>query len=359
MENVTLHTAVPQQSVDSSIINSLDNRGELAIKKLFTCYFNELPSQCQVTNMKGIQLANELCDFYKEFIIRVIHDSDYDARQRNGFFPQKIVLFTTGEMIVASSNSFTYLYKREELLSEKYIKDEAHRLCISTAKLPSVQLITAGEFGLELNSFDIGATKVDLDKNYNNNLASFDTEFISALNDTSKRGLHFLYGKPGTGKTNYLRHIISSIKKDVIFIPSGMAESLSDPGFINMLVTQARGQVLIIEDAEKAIVARESSQNKAVSTLLNISDGLLSDILNMQIICTFNTDIKNVDAALLRPGRLLTKYEFNELDVVKANTLSINLGFNRVYNHPVSLSEIYSNRETQIISLQTKKAVGF
>jgi len=56
--------------------------------------------------------------------------------------------------------------------------------------------------------------------------------------------------------------------------------------------------------------------------LLNISDGLLYDCLNIQIICSFNIDIIKVDSALLRKGRLIAKYEFKELEVAKAQALS-------------------------------------
>ena len=359
MENVILKSAESTEVSETSLINVLDDRGEISIKKLFLSYFNEVPNEFLIRNVNGLEMMNEICDFYKDFILKIIRENNYDARDRDSIHPNIIVVFEGGEMISAGNNYMTYLYRKQELLSEQYLKDEAHRFNIIENDRPKVQLIIATQDGLELNSFDIEKTEIELTKNYNDDLFSFDSDFLKNLDNTSKRGLHFLYGKPGTGKTNYLRHIISHMKKDVIFIPSGMAESLSDSGFINLLISQARGQVLIIEDAEKAIISRDSSHNNAVSTLLNISDGLLSDVLNMQIICTFNTDIKNVDSALLRPGRLLTKYEFNDLEVSKANRLSKQLGFNREYFKPVSLSEIYGNRETQIISLQTKRAVGF
>ena len=65
-----------------------------------------------------------------------------------------------------------------------------------------------------------------------------------------------------------------------------------------------------------------------VSALLNITDGLLSDWLNIQLICSFNSDISKIDSALMRKGRLIAKYEFKELEVEKANALSLKLRFN-------------------------------
>ncbi len=333
--------------------------GRISYNRLFTYHFNNLPSRYEIANVNVKKMKEEICSFYSDFILKTYEGKYYDAKLRRHFRQASIVLFNTAEMLVFEKDMISYFYDKEELLSRKYLRDEAHRYCKEKETLPEIQLIVSGIDGLELNSFEIEKKEIDVVGNYNEDITFFNAEFVSTLNDTKKRGIHFLYGKPGTGKTNYLRHVIAQLKKNVVFIPSGMAESLSDPGFVSLLIQQAKGQILVIEDAEKAIVSRDASYNTAVSTLLNISDGLLSDVLNLQVICTFNTDIRNVDNALLRPGRLLSKYEFKDLEIAKANKLSKQLGFCREYTNPVSLSEIYSNRETQIISLQTKRAVGF
>ena len=76
--------------------------------------------------------------------------------------------------------------------------------------------------------------------------------------------------------------------------------------------------IFVIEDAENIVLDRERNGNSSVSALLNISDGLLSDCLNIQIICSFNTDVSKIDNALLRKGRLIAKYDFQDLEVEKA-----------------------------------------
>jgi hypothetical protein len=326
---------------------------------LFTHYFNALPNVYEIGNVNARKMKEEICEFYKDFIFKKYKDSFYDARNRCHFRPETTVLFYSGEMLVFGADTVTYYYEKEELLSKKYLRDESHNYCLRSEVKKEIQIIVSGFEGLQLNAFDIDENPLDLNLNYNDDLLSYHDHFLSVLNSNKKRGIHFLYVKPGNGKTNYLRHIVGHCNKNVIFIPSGMAESLSDPTFINLLIEEAKGQILLIEDAERAIVSRDASQNTAVSTLLNISDGLLSDVLNLQIICTFNTDIRNIDNALLRPGRLLSKYQFNDLELDKANKLSKHLGFNRSYSNATPLAEIYNNTEAQIINLQTKRAVGF
>jgi len=103
---------------------------------------------------------------------------------------------------------------------------------------------------------------------------------------------------------------------------------------------------------------RKFSGNNNVSNLLNISDGLLSDCLNVQIICTFNSGLNLVDSALLRKGRLIARYEFGKLDVRKAQKLSEHLGFHQAIVKPMTLAEI-TNPEARDYVPDKGTAIGF
>ena len=136
-----------------------------------------------------------------------------------------------------------------------------------------------------------------------------------------------------------------------------MATEITNPGLISILIDRPNS-IFVIEDAENIIVDREKDENSKVSTLLNISDGLLSDCLNIQIICSFNTDISKVDSALMRKGRLIAKYEFRELEAQKAQALSNKLGFDGIFKTPTTLTAIYNQGE-KTYSQANKNKVGF
>lgn len=82
-----------------------------------------------------------------------------------------------------------------------------------------------------------------------------------------------------------------------------------------------RNSVLVIEDAEELISSREEVRNSNLSMLLNLTDGLLGESVGIQIIVTFNTDVNNIDKALLRKGRLSIIYEFKLLALDRRNAL--------------------------------------
>ena len=126
-----------------------------------------------------------------------------------------------------------------------------------------------------------------------------------------------------------------------------MISALSSPSFLPFIM-KYRNSVLLIEDCEEIIFSRDAGnhQNTAIVNLLNLGDGLLADALCIKVICTFNTDLKNIDKALLRKGRLLARYEFRELELSKAQNLSKKMGCSKPILKPALLSDIYNwNKE--------------
>ncbi len=98
------------------------------------------------------------------------------------------------------------------------------------------------------------------------------------------------------------------------FLPPTMAAGIAAPNLISVLMDNPNS-IFVIDDDENIVINLEPNGNSPVSALLNISDGLLSDCLNIQIICSFNTDLSKGDTALLRKGRLIARYEFKELEI--------------------------------------------
>jgi hypothetical protein len=202
-----------------------------------------------------------------------------------------------------------------------------------------INIISRTSYGLELKQVDIKPTDLDIDMYYNDDFMEVDKIIKNRLANENDKGIILLHGLPGTGKTTYLRHLISGLKKKILFVSPAVAENLMNPEFIDILIDNPNA-ILIIEDADTIIMDRKFNSNSSVSNLLNISDGLLSDCLNVQIICTFNSAINLVDSALLRKGRLIAKYEFGKLNMQKAQRLNERLGLNQVISTAMTLAEI-------------------
>lgn len=95
-----------------------------------------------------------------------------------------------------------------------------------------------------------------------------------------------------------------------------------------------------------------------------MTDGLLNDILNLQIIATFNTDLKNIDKALLRPERLLGRKNFRNLNTTNAKILADKIGADiSNTSGDISLAEIYALKNKTDILIhdieETVSKIGF
>jgi len=210
----------------------------------------------------------------------------------------------------------------------------------------------------QLDSFEINPVELDINKLYNPDFMSIHQE-INLFLDTQKSGLIILHGKQGTGKTSYLRHLIQSNEKQIIYLSADIVSQLSDPHFVPFLIKH-KDSIFIIEDCEELLMARNGSKNinSGLINILNMSDGLLGDALNLKFICTFNAPLKDIDKALLRKGRLVARYEFNNLTAEKANAIIQEQGLNiPLQTVPISLAELF-NYEKQNFE-QSKMVVGF
>jgi len=220
-----------------------------------------------------------------------------------------------------------------------------------------INLVVADGRQLELKSMEIKRTKLDLGLFYEDDFKQIDEIIRKRLNTKKDKGIVLLHGLPGTGKTTYLRYLVGKIKKRVLFLSSNIATNLVEPEFVQLLIDNP-DCVLVIEDAENIIMDRKINGKSAVSGLLNISDGLLADFLNVQLICTFNSSLTLIDNALMRKGRLIARYEFGKLSIAKAQRLSEHLGFDGVITRPMTLAEIANQNEIDQKMVE-REMIGF
>ena len=340
---------------------SIFNDSYLNEFKLFYALFGKIPSAFTIG---GLILEKAVTFFEKEYQPQIQEElflNFYSRNKKAYLTDERMFLLKNGLLItfndrdtcrvLGSPPDRTFTQELTNQLLKFKIREQGTQY--------KINLLTQSRYeGITTEQLKINRVKLDIHANYNDDFAEAHETITKRLNQKNDKGLVILHGLPGTGKTSYLRFLTGKIRKKIFFLQPHIAAHITDPEFVSILI-QNPNSVLIIEDAENILMNREDTGNSVVSILLNLADGLLSDCLNLQIICTFNTSISNIDEALLRKGRLIAKYEFGKISAEKAKQLSEKLGFQTQITEPMTLAEIYNQTEKQFHQPKEKRKIGF
>lgn len=327
-------------------------------KNWYVHLFKRIPDMSYLGSIGG----DKVIDLIKEGLageVRSIHQNSYYNWVEDGTTIEHCVFRMEEEMLIEVGRGHVQIYFKSD--RQEFVEKLANKFL--ELRLPEkeqdfeINIITLTQQGLDLKMLPLTPSSLDIALFYNDDFAEVDALIRSRLMMKDDKGIVLLHGLPGTGKTSYLRYLIGSLNKKVLFVSPAVAGNLMNPEFIDLLIDNPNS-ILIIEDAENLILDRRYNSNSSVSNLLNISDGLLSDCLNVQIICTFNSELNTLDSALLRKGRLIARYEFDKLTTGKAIRLSAHLGFDTAITRPMTLAEITNPGEAQS-SQEKKHLIGF
>lgn len=221
---------------------------------------------------------------------------------------------------------------------------------------------------------NLGTASCDfIEQNYNQQVIEDIKYVISSYTHNPPKGrITILTGVPGTGKTHLIRSILSKLDSVFLIIPSNMADALDKPELMPLLI-DLKGQhekpiILVIEDGDICLVPRENDNISTITSLLNLSDGILGTILDIRLIISTNAKIKDMDEAILRPGRLCRQISVDSLSYDQANQiyqrLCENSGAMLDYRPSYTLAEIYAvfnSREDMAptTNVGVKRVIGF
>lgn len=360
MQNVWLKISRVRENISQFFIkekiafgNHYIDTGDFYVNK-----FNRQPNVAEITDVKLSVVFNLIKSKKYGKVKNIFQSNEYNWGKNELVYDKTIFILYRKIMISLSYDDVYIYYQNSEFDRIKNMIDEFKNHKAECKEVDyEINIISLNGNSLELKTINITPTELDLDLYYTDDFKAVDATIKEKLAKEKDKGIVLLHGLPGTGKTTYLRHLIGSLKKKVMFVSPSVASNLMNPEFMDLLIDNPNS-ILVIEDAENIIMDRRFSSQSSVSNLLNISDGLLSDCLNVQIICTFNSELSFVDSALLRKGRLIAKYEFGKLDVAKANKLSSHLGLTNTITKPMTLAEI-TNPDDNHYEAKQHTVIGF
>jgi len=330
--------------------------GFLKPRRLFVAHYNGIPCEISLENIDGIAALKW---FTKHNIKEIIYE--YKKNFQSDVRVVCEAIFCLRNEIMVHFNvldeEVQLFYQARGVKKVGELIKKLKRFQYERLWLPEMFIMLYENGNLGIEKVPINLLNLDIASNYNDDFVEIDKMIQDKLNGHKENGLVLLHGAPGTGKTSYLRYLIASVNKKVIFMPPNIAMEIGEPSLMAFLIKHSNS-IFVIEDAENLVKSREGRFYSPVASLLNLCDGLISDFLKIQMICTCNTDISKIDAALLSKGRLIASYAFRALSIEKAQALSDGLGFKRNITAPTCLSDIYNMDEKNFEQIQ-RACIGF
>jgi energy-coupling factor transporter ATP-binding protein EcfA2 len=229
---------------------------------------------------------------------------------------------------------------------------------------PKIYVTTYNGHGYAYN--ELAANSVPLDiNNYSAQVVNAREHIVADLNTKTPCGrIIILDGPTGTGKTFFVRSLLTAITNGhTIIFPANLVPDLSGPSFMQLLLAykpQWEGPIfLVIEDADECLSARQASNSASITTLLNLSDGIIGQAFDLRILATTNVERAEIDDAILRPGRLCRRIHIGPLDKVESTRAYRNLLPNSTaLLDSMTLAEVYQRAREHGWDPNAKKSNG-
>lgn len=320
-----------------------------------------------VTNTEiSIDEKNKKHINYKYYIKCYINDVDYlffvFYDEKKGWDDDDYLNYVTENEKMNKIDNLI-IYYDSQMISTEYVETNIIEKLNQLSYIPSNKnqffTITTNQYGYGLEPSYIKEMNIDIELNYGKKFVNIYKKIIDKL-ENEHHGLFLFHGQTGTGKTSLIRKLISELseKKIIIYVPNYMMYNMASPEMISF-IAKFKNVILLLEDSENILANTVDNRTEAVANILNMSDGLLNDIMQIQIISTFNTKSKLIDEALMRSGRLMVNYEFKKLSKENANKLAKKLKLDKKFDKDTSLAEIYGSEQIINDDLETKKKIGF
>ena len=134
----------------------------------------------------------------------------------------------------------------------------------------------------------------------------------------SSASILLLIGPPGTGKTSFIRGLMQHTQSSAVV---SYDESILSKDYVFAQFIEGDQNMMVIEDADMFLKAR-SEGNTTMHKFLNIGDGLVTTRNKKLIFSTNLPSIRDIDPALIRPGRCFDVLAFDYMTQQQAEALA-------------------------------------
>lgn len=332
------------------------NRDDPELNDFLYCWeeFTTRPNKIIIHNTYSTNLFNDILSKYtieknliSEFIPVeedfIINDKIF-VKLNEQIYCSYIVVDRKNENSII--NEIIFWYADEKILPKvQEIIEELNKCILDFCEDETwLNTITFGSSGIEIEPIITPDTDFDsFDMFYSEN-ANKDIKKLVKDIKKSNKGLTVLYGDKGTGKTSIINYLSNKLDRIVIFIPNNIIEHTINNSDFRKFLKRYYKPIIIIDDCEMLMNEVFTKSNLFVNNLMQMVDGFLSDMIEVNIITIFNvTSINEIDHTLLECNNLIKVIEFDKLSPAEATELSNSLGIKKKYKNKMRVLDIINN----------------
>ena len=176
----------------------------------------------------------------------------------------------------------------------------------------------------------------------------------------SRSNILLLIGPPGTGKTSFIKGLLSHTESSAMLSYDGAI--LEDDRIFSSFIENEDASIMVLEDSDNFLKAR-SDGNTMMHRFLNVGDGLVTRQGKKIIFSTNLPSVRDIDSALMRPGRCFDVLTFDHLNKEQAQKLAEKAGVvlpeaSEVENK-YSVAEIFNGKNKGVEQQSKTRSFGF
>jgi hypothetical protein len=332
----------------------------LSEEKYFYSRTGAIPSVRQFFEIDAEKALDKLCQAFGVNPSTMIVDDFVNIQQQYHRKYRATVFLTPTLMASWSGETQAFrLYHVNSTDNASFDKAEAVvRSCFAYGTEPSlINLFFSDQTGMRVFQKPLHFQAPDLGKHFNEDLIEADRKIMQQLSDPQQKGVVFLHGQRGTGKTTYLRSLISRLGSRVVLMPAEMTFQMSTPHALPFILNLP-GSVILLEDVDAMLVDRSGFGSELSNNLGDFSEGLLSDCVNLKFVVTCNLPLDQIDTGFMRRSLIMASYEFRPLTAARCNKLFEELRPGHHTSKELTLAEVFEQVKGEGIA-KSKKGIGF
>jgi hypothetical protein len=255
-------------------------------------------------------------------------------------------------------NEVCFYYKSDD--NSKEINDIIEKLdsCLIGFESESQSHFRLNTLSISNGVLEIEAVSPIEDLDFDHFLSSKTQKSVSKLIKKikkSSKGISVIWGPRGTGKTTIIHYLAEKLDRQVIYLPTNMVEhTINNPEFRKFFKKLSK-PVIVIDDCDLICGEPFGRGTQFVGNILQLVDGLLSDVNEANLITIFNCEKESdIDDLLLDSNNLHGVINFSLLTSDEATDLSHHLGNKKKFSNPTRMIDVIKNN-----TLERNPNLGF